>query len=272
MTQDLYIIAAGKGSRMGGSLPKALVPINGDTPCLTTTLQQIGNKFLNVFLVVNIDIVDTWEKYLYNQVDYSEFPLDYIKNVTLVPIKSGLGDGHAVMHALCESIQELGKKKQTSKFSNDIVICWGDVFFPHAELIDELLARPLKNGLFPVVREDNPYVTLLTDSDLQCVSADFSKYGENHPTGFHDQSVFRFNRNLLNSTLNTLHDAFWKNGRYMTPGGELSLLHTFHYLFNNDSPASVYETDYPTLSFNTPEEVADIQKEINKKWQKNQSL
>jgi NDP-sugar pyrophosphorylase family protein len=271
MKQDLYIIAAGKGSRMGGSLPKALVPINGTEPCLTTTLKQIGNKFLNVFLVVNTDIIEIWEKYLRTQVDYTEYPLDYARNVTLVPIKSGLGDGHAVMSALESVVAELGKTKSTPKFSDDIVVCWGDVFFPHAELIDELLSRPLKNGLFPVVREDNPYVTLITNSDMKCISADFSKYGENHPTGFHDQSIFRFNRNLLSQTLYTLHDAYWKNGRYMTPGGELSLLHTFHYLYNTESPASVYETDYPTLSFNTPEEVADIQKEINKKWQNNQS-
>lgn len=271
MTTDLYIIAAGKGSRMGGSLPKALIPISDNQPCLTTTLKQIGHKFLNVFLVVNIDIIETWEKYLYKEVDYNEYPLDHINNVTLVPIKSGLGDGHAVMSALDSAPHELAKKRNTPKFSNDIVICWGDVFFPHAELIDELLSRPLFNGLFPVVREDNPYVTLLTDSELQCVSADFSKYGEKHPTGFHDQSVFRFDRFVLSKALYTLHDAYWKNGRYMTPGGELSLLHTFHYLYNNGTPANVYETDYPTLSFNTPEEVVEIQKEIFKKWQKNQS-
>ena len=268
MKQDLYIIAAGKGSRMGGSLPKALIPITDNEPCLTTTLKQIGHKFLNVFIVVNVDIIDVWKKYM-EEISFSSHP--FTLNVTLVPIKSGLGDGHAVMSALDHGIHELGKKKLSPKFSNDIVICWGDVFFPNAELIDELVSRPLEYGVFPVVREDNPYVTLLTNEVMQCVSADFSKYGEKHPTGFHDQSVFRFNRHTLLHALYTLHNAFWKNGRYMTPGGELSLLHTFHYLFNEDTPADVYETDYPTLSFNTPEEVAEIQKEINQKWQKNQS-
>ena len=141
MTQDLYIIAAGKGSRMGGSLPKALVPINGDTPCLTTTLQQIGNKFLNVFLVVNIDILDVWEKYLYNQVDYSEFPLDYIKNVTLVPIKSGLGDGpkSTGLSTTCPDLTKPNFQKQTD----------GEIFYKITNGRDEMPAFAKK------ITEDN---------------------------------------------------------------------------------------------------------------------
>jgi hypothetical protein len=101
---------------------------------------------------------------------------------------------------------------------------------------------------------------------MNCVSADFSKYGEKHPSGFHDQSVFRFRKSELWESLSNLHAAFWKNGRYITPGGELSLLHAFHFMYNTEQSLQVYETDYPTLSFNTPEEVASIQLEINRKW------
>lgn len=264
LKHDLYLVAAGKGSRMGSNIPKALIPIAGGEPCLTTTLKRIGNKFQNVFIVVNIDIVEVWEKYLYNEVDYSEYKLDHIKNVVLVPIKSGLGDGHAVMVALNKA-PSLKQPFKDITMSDDIVVCWGDVFFEDGNIIDELLSRRLEGaGLIPGVRENNPYVTLFVDSSMRCLSADFSKYGENHPTGFHDQSVFRYDRRCLMDALDRLDAAYWKNGRYMTPGGELSLLYTFHYLFNSDNPMYVYETDYPTKSFNTTPEVESIKLEINK--------
>ena len=248
----LYIIAAGKGSRMGGSVPKALVPIN-DEPNLTTMLRQVGHKFDAVYVVTNELIQDQWKKYFMGIGSLG-------RNVINISISSGLGDGHAVLQALSKCKDPM----------NDIVICWGDVFMQHHEIIDELLSQSLtSSGLIPAVREENPYVSLLVDDKMNCVSADFSKYGENHPTGFHDQSIFRFKKSFLQKALGDLHAAFWKNGRYITPGGELSLLHAFHYLYNREEPARVYETDYPTLSFNTREEVAHIQSEINSRMEKN---
>jgi len=263
VSADLYIIAAGKGSRMAVNIPKALVPIV-EEPCLTTTLQQIGHKFNNVFVVTNEDVQDQWEAY-FNKLD-NAYP-ELAKNVVNIPIRSGLGDGHAVLWGL-KGAMDLQPKNVGSRWeaADDIVIAWGDVFFPQAEIIDELLSKRRLNGVIPAVRENTPYVSLLTDERMLCKSADFSKYGENHPTGFHDQSVFKFVRPQLNQALTTLHSAFWKNGRYITPGGELSLLHVFHYMYNIQQACSVYETDYPTLSFNTLDEVAGIQREIDLKW------
>jgi choline kinase len=253
---DLYIIAAGKGSRMGGNVPKALVPIT-DEPNLTTTLKQVGSKFSTVFVVTNVNIQDQWTTY------FDQLDPELSKNVVNVPIESGLGDGHAVLQALMATRDYI---------HHEIVIAWGDVFFPHGEIIDELLAQPQNGvGIIPAVMKDNPYVTLLSDDKLRIISADFSKYGESHPTGFHDQSVFRFHRYTLGDALWDLHHALWKNGRYITPGGELSLLFAFHYLYNRRRPATVYETNYPTLSFNTVEEVKEIQQEINDKWKSKSS-
>lgn len=257
MSSDLYIIAAGKGSRMNSSVPKALVPIT-DEPCLTTTLQQIGHKFTNVFVITNVMVQDQWDTYFTDL--ESKYP-ELSKNVHNVPINSGLGDGHATLEGFQKVVDT------TEKYNRNVVIAWGDVFFQYAEIIDELLAKPRRDaGWIPAVKEGTPYVSLLVDTDMRCMSADFSKYGENHPTGFHDQSVFRFDIYTLGDALETLHKSLWKNGRYITPGGELSLLYAFHYLYNDGNAATVYETDYPTLSFNTAEEVAAIQTEIKEKW------
>lgn len=259
MASDLFIIAAGKGSRMKVNVPKALVPIT-DEPCLTTTLQQLGSKFKNVIIVTNEDIQDQWKTY------FAETKQKYsalLHNVYNVPISSGLGDGHAVLWGLANA------RAKKINVGEDIVVAWGDVFFANPEIIDELLSRPMHpwhSGVVPAVMKPNPYVTLLVDEHMDCKSADFSKYGENHPSGLHDQSVFRFERSVLLEALNALHNAFWKNGRYITQGGELSMLYVFHHLYNTERPVVVYQTDYATLSFNTPEEVAHIQMELKRKW------
>lgn len=258
---DLFIIAAGKGSRMGGNIPKALLAVGGEI-CLTATLKNIGDKFDNVYVVTNNSIQDIWEDYFKT----IKNRLDIYPNITNVPISSGLGDGHATLVALTNVYEW-----QNFYYLNDVVVCWGDVYFPNPELIDELIEnKSSPTGVIPATKEDNPYVTLLVDGGMNCMSADFSKWGECHPNGFHDLSVFKFNGKLLYSKLNTLHDSFWKSGRYITPSGELSLLYTFHSFFNDSNeaapaPLKVYESDYTTYSFNTPEEVFTIEEKIGYK-------
>lgn len=265
MASDLYIIAAGKGSRMNSAIPKALVPIT-DEPCLTTTLQQIGHKFRYVFIVANVDVRNLWDEYFDElRVKYHELA----RNVIPLYISSGLGDGHATMSGFKAALK--WANKEDWGLEEDVVVAWGDVFFPRSEIIDELLsAEMVGSGLLPAVLEENPYVTLTTvpgpNGSNLCTGADFSKYGEKHERGLHDQSVFRLKLYVVLDVLKRLDKAFWKNGKYLTPGGELSLLHSFHYLYNTRKPARVYETKYPTLSFNTIEEVFAIQQEIDNKW------
>lgn len=259
VTADLYIVAAGNGSRMNAKLPKALVPIT-DEPCLTSTLQQISDKFRRVFVVTNVLAREAWQAYFGTlEAKHTEIA----SRVVNLPIASGLGDGHATLNGLVAAEQVEGG----TALAQEIVVAWGDVFFQHAEIIDELLsAGSAGSGLLPAIHEENPYVALLVNEQMQCTSADFSKYGESHTVGFHDQSVFRFARGQLMSSLLEIHNALWKGRRYITPGGELSLLYSFHQLFNAGHPAYVYETHYPTLSFNTVEEVASIQREISARW------
>jgi NDP-sugar pyrophosphorylase family protein len=258
LNADLFIVAAGNGSRMQAGVPKALVPIT-DEPNLTTTLQQIKHKFAKVFVVTNVLVQAQWQNYFQDlRVEYPELAT----NVQNVPIQSGLGDGHATLHGIVTA-----ERMNLTPPSQDIVIAWGDVFFPNAEIIDELLETlPKGSGVLPAVREGNPYVALVVDEKMQCVSADFAKHGEPHLEGLHDQSVFRFSLNRLKASLFDIHNAIWKNGRYITPSGELSLLYTFHQLYNTGDPAYVYETQYPTFSFNTVEDVVAIQRQISARW------
>ena len=259
LNADLYIVAAGKGSRLNANVPKALIPIV-DEPCLTTTLQQIGYKFRKVFVITNELVSEQWERYCSSlEASYPELA----SNTVNVPISSGLGDGHATLQGLIAA-----EKLKDPALCDDVVIVWGDVFIPHSELVDELMAVDAHKGaaVLPAVYEANPYVALVVDEKMNCVAADFSKHGEHNPVGFHDQSIFRFDRKRLKASLTSLHHSLWKDSRYITPGDELSLLHTFHHLYNSGEPAYVYETAYPTLTFNTIEEVISIQRDISSRW------
>lgn len=269
---DLFIIAAGKGSRMGGSLPKALAPINENEPNISTMLRQAEGKFDRIFIVTNIDIQEDWNTYFSNVANDSYIQdSEFIKNIYNIPIISGFGDGHALISGILAARKTLKLLEEKTKqpyreLSDEIVFCWGDVFIQYSETFDEILRHDLKgtpySGWIPAVKEANPYVTLLVDPGLGVMGADFSKYGEKHPSGWHDQSIFRFNTHQISEALSFCHLALWKNGRYMTQGNELSTLYAFHYLYNSDQKCVVYETDYPTMSFNNPDEVKAIQKEI----------
>jgi molybdopterin-guanine dinucleotide biosynthesis protein A len=253
-SNDLYIIAAGRGSRMGMELPKALLPINENEPCLTTTLRHAGQRFGATYVVTSIHAADQWERY-FREIEAAHPEL--AGRVVNLPIRSGLGDGHAALQGLLAAECLTG-----GELAQDIVVMWGDVFLPEATIMDELLSRSYQgSGLLPAVWTENPYVSLRVDERMQCVSADFSKYGEMHTIGYHDQSVFRFSRPKLRASLEALHCALWKNGRYLSSGAELSLLFSFHHLYNAGDPASVYETRYPTYTFNTIDEVVAIKRD-----------
>ena len=268
---DLYIIAAGIGSRMGGDIPKALVQLT-DTPNITTTLKQSSGKFKNVYIVINEEnnTQIQWNNWM--EITSEMFP-DLVRNVQLVPIKSGLGDGHAVLEAIY-------KIENLTDSLEDIVICWGDVFFPYSETFDEILSckdlQQFSNkettmvGIMPVVYEPHPYVTIDIDGDV-VKGAYFSKWNE-HPPGDentlkpHDQSIFRFNRALIKEALEQIHNATFRNGTYASHG-ELSLLFSFHYTFNAGKGTIFhYTSNYPTMSFNTPAEVQYIQRQIDERW------
>jgi molybdopterin-guanine dinucleotide biosynthesis protein A len=251
---DLFIVAAGNGSRLGGNMPKALIPIVGE-PCLTTTLTQVGLLFRSIYVVTNVLSQDIWSSY------FAELTFrrpELYARITNLPIKSGRGDGHAVLEGLL-----CAERIENGTCAEEVVVMWGDVFLPSAELMRELLLHPSKGaGLLPAIFEQDPYVCLRVDAEMRCMSADFSKHGERHASGLHDQSVFKFARSQLRDSLVELHRCLWKHDRYIAAGGELSLLYTFHQMYNCGNPVYVYETRHGTRSFNTREEVLRIRDEM----------
>src|SRR5262249_3676736 len=152
--------AAGNGSRLSLSIPKALVPVGGE-PCLTSTLRRLAHKFSRIFVITNTRHRSDWETY-FHSLGATEPCL--ARQVTQLPIESGLGDGHATLHGLLAAERHAGEELAT-----DVVITWGDVYFETCAIVDELLALPLMGpGVVPVVFEKAPYVCLVIDNRMDC--------------------------------------------------------------------------------------------------------
>src|SRR3569833_1915839 len=117
---DLYIIAAGRGSRLGGTIPKALVRML-DEPCLTLNLRRIGLKFRRIFVVTNLLAEDHWVLYFESLLESDP---NLAKLTVHLPIVSGLGDGHATLEGLTSAERRFGED-----LSNEVDIAWVDVVF-----------------------------------------------------------------------------------------------------------------------------------------------
>lgn len=242
---DLFIVAAGKGTRMGSSIPKALMEIDG-TPNVLNTIEKALPYYDRIFVVTNRDIQREWDHF-FTHICPKEYP------VFNIAIESGLGDGHAVMVAL--------EQDWAAAWSADISIVWGDAYIPDDKMFAELLSRTQDNCL-PVQWEDNPYVAIMGYSWMAS-HAKFSKYGETENTGYHDQSMFRFDLITLIEALNNLHCCFWKHDKYITASGELSLLFVLHYLSNKNRTMHCYETKYGVHGFNTPQELHELKEKYD---------
>ena len=264
MTYDIMIVAAGNGSRMGAdSLPKVLISIDG-RPNLWNTfdkLTEIEESIGNIYLVVsnrNSKIIQQYVDDYKADLKYFTKKIKIINRVQLVEIESGQGDGHAVMKAAYHL-----------PLSSFFFVVWGDAYFTSSNIFSDCINEYIRHeGMgyamyIPVINEKNPYVTFIVDERMECVAADFSKRGENHPSGFHDQCVFLCKRSTVCELLSVMHNAYLKNSRYVTDSGELTFLYLVHFLHNVSNPAKALVTESPVLSYNTMGEVKQIEESLS---------
>lgn len=269
-TFDVMIVAAGNGTRMGDtSIPKILTEVNGK-PNLWNTLDKFVNTPVNrVFIVVNhrnADVINHYINEYYARANAVPFKYNAPQiiardDIEVITIRSGRGDGHAVLEAF-------SRLKNHSKW---MFIMWGDAYITSSDIFDDCIREysvrtddgvTLPSMFIPVINEVNPYVTFIVDHYMTCISADFSKRGEQHPSGFHDQCIFFCDMNIIIPHLETLENAYFKNGRYITDSGELTFLYLIHYLCNIGDPARAIITESPVLSYNTQGEVKEIEKTL----------
>ena len=243
----LIIVAAGNGTRMGTqTFPKVLHPILGSTN-LERTYGFAYDLFDEICVVVKMNDKKTFERFKL---------LNKMNKLTVIPIVSGKGDGHAVLEALTFM--------SFSPF-DPLVIMWGDAVLMGPEVLQEMLDFTPEGVLyFPVRYEELPYVWFQQDDDGYVSSANFSKKGEVIPEGYHDQSIFGTKDVLeLRRCLDTMDKVQRRNEQYLT-GGELNFLHVIHYLYNDNKPSEMFETQNQVFAFNTVLEAETIEAALHK--------
>ncbi|MHB8097974.1 MAG: NTP transferase domain-containing protein [Sulfuricurvum sp.] len=236
---DLLILAAGKGSRMNSSLPKALHETL-DNNNINNIYEKCSGLFDNIYVAIN----HSNEKVFKDNIN---------ENIGIISISSGLGSGHAVLESI----------KSNKDLSSEFCLIWGDAVIFDSDIVEELIAYP-SNFAIPVLQVDNPYVSFKCDSNLRAKSVDFSKYGETNSKGLQDKCIFKLDKNILLNALQNFHSCTYKDGRYITESSEFEFLYVIHLLSLTEN-VQCYITDKNSIfSYNTQEELITIKEQYGK--------
>lgn len=167
------------------------------------------------------------------------------ESVIVKSIDSGLGCGHGVMKSL-ELIDGY----------NDILLVWGDSV-QNKNVIERLVKSYRGYFLVPVTVEDHPYVQFNENKGF-ITKVSFSKFNDKiDDEGFHDLSVFLFDKHLVLKKLKEMHKKYWKNNAYATKTNELTFLNLFNE--NKNFGKILKMNDIRDKSFNTIEEYKKLE-------------
>jgi choline kinase len=233
------ILAAGNQNRFLSDKPKALADYKGEC-LLDHNIEELSKVCEKVYVVCST----TNEHYFDNK---------YNKII----VESGYGSGDAILSAL-DQIRPT--------FRDKCIIQWGDSI-SHNDIISKSFdAKEL--GVYgivvPCVYEEHPYVQFIQQSNLS-IKVLFSKFDEPVSAGYHDISIFYCNAFQIYHNLNTY--KMWilnpepGDKKYIYPehGDEMEFLDILNHT-DITAKLKIVE-DYKDLSFNTIEELEQINKE-----------
>lgn len=233
------ILAAGNQNRFLSDKPKALADYKGRC-LLDHNIEELSKVCEKVYVVCST----TNEHY---------FDDKYNKIV----IESGYGSGDAILSAL-DNIRP--------SFRDKCIIQWGDSI-SHDNIISKTF-NPKELGFYgvviPCVYEEHPYVQFIQKSTIS-VKVLFSKFNEPISAGYHDISIFYCNAFQVYHNLNTYKmwvlnpESGGKKYIYPEHGDEMEFLDILNH--TDISATLKIIKDYKDLSFNTIEELEQVNKE-----------
>jgi len=179
------IIAAGKQNRFDHEIPKSLMKYN-DSTVLETNINLMFEYVDKVFFITSDEIYLNWASTI-NSI------LKKFGNTEVIIIKSGGGCGYATHEAL----------KAIDKKYEYVIMCWGDSIQDDINVFLQMLEiNPSKNIIVPCEYVKDPYVNFFVKKHNIIYKVRFSRYSEEicgH--GWHDLSIFYFDRQLVQSLL-----------------------------------------------------------------------
>jgi len=170
------ILASGRSRRFGK--PKPLQEING-----VIVVEDLIDKMRTVCDGIYVTV---------NYKDKSKFEyLTEEKNVRLLVDNSYSGTGGTLKNI----IDKIGE--------DDYILSWGDNVITDTKFLEDLL-NTKDDLVIPIVREDNPYVSILLDEKEQPHNVLYSKSDYTLKSGWHDFGVFKIGKNICGEFDNIL--------------------------------------------------------------------
>ena len=236
--------AAGRGSRLGTSIPKIFVPILPAVTIWDVIRDKLSELVDDIVLVLSPDGKSYQEQSLAD-LNSKSF---YKTEIGLQAKPLGMGDAIFCVADLWHEYE-------------NILIVWGDQFNLSLATLRACLnihsAQKKPSITLPVVRATNPYVEYVFDSSERLTEIRQTREGDRcEPGGFSDIGVF-----LLRGgkTLQKEWDQYRANSAPGSVTGEINFLPFLVYLSSTAGwPVNKYETDDPTeaIGINSPDDLA----------------
>ena len=171
-----------------------MLKVNG-TASINNQLRQL-NKFINKFYIIINRNHDEKEKYI------TRIDKKFLNKIIFVKSKAGSGDGMAILDGL-----KIIKKKNKNK--SNIFICWGDVYFKNANLLNLLKdyfynSKNVETILVPLRYKKNPYVAFVHDNYQRVKKVLFQRRNQYVDHGFQDLGVFFINQHYIKMILSKM--------------------------------------------------------------------
>lgn len=234
---DAIIPCAGNSKRMKVNLPKSLLKVNGESS-LNHQL-KILDKYINIFYIIINQNLNEKEKYI-KRIDKK-----FIKRIRFVQSKAGSGDGMAILNGL-----DYINKHNINPNSNNIFICWGDIYFKNNKILNKLRVYfsgkiNIKTILIPLRFKNNPYVSFIFDKKNNLKNVLFQRRNQFVDKGYQDLGVFIINNNFIHKLLIKMKNTSNENN-------ELNFLDSIKQMYNNKkyAEALILNFDPETFSFN----------------------
>ena len=257
----LFILAAGNSTRFLG-IPKELIRVNNKYN-IENTLEKCFQKFDKIYIVTNKQKFPSLVEVLIDITKNNENK-DLLKNCETIYIESGFGSGDAII----KMYNEFLKKEEFKTTTNDFYLLWGDAYITDERLINLLIRKALINKtclLFPIKKKIKPYCSIKLSNlvykpnskDKYYLASDYSF--NNNEDGYQDQCIFKFNKDLIEHLVN-LNNL----NKYIENKKEYQFLDILYYLDSINKNAICYSTIYDIYSYNTIEELKEIENKIKK--------
>ena len=181
---SLIIPAAGTGSRMGQSVPKALTPFMGST-FLELQIRKFKQFTDQILVVISHDELELFQ----------EFRTKSGLEFEIVVQTGGKGTYFAVTAAI---------SKVKHRF---VLIAWADQIGVSASLISRLCSRILigdSPSVVPLFYTRNPYVKALLSESREIIGWKYLREGDTISEGFTDLGVFAFTTDHLQNSISNI--------------------------------------------------------------------